>query len=154
VVSFNSHIGIDVSNFGDGEVYLSYVTCSSENPKFTVGWSINTIAKAKSFTFKKFDRPEEKLAWGTGPLSESKWQEVLKLGRDACFDWNILDRNNPVYHDFKNFCGNDFRSIPLVANLILNSGSDGRRLIQDIPVYAVPVFKNTKECRTKLGLHD
>jgi len=151
VTSFDSESSIVISNFGDGEIFVSHLVLSSEKPMFAESRAINISAKAKSFISLDFG---EVSGWGTVPLSEKAWQEVLKIGKDDCFKWNFFDANNPHYHNLKKYFGDNFRSLPLVAHLIFYSGSDGRRMSKDFPIYAVPVFKiTTKECKDKLGLH-
>jgi len=150
VTSFDSRKGIALSNFGDGDIYVSHIRLNSTKPKFSSSWSIDALAKAKSFSFHKIENSLEG-QWSTGPIDENAWQKFLLLGRDDCFGWNFLDNNNPHYENLQEFCGNNFRSLPLVAHLIFYSSSDGRRLTQEFSIYAVPFFNRSKECSVKLS---
>jgi hypothetical protein len=152
VTSLDSLSGvITFSNTGDGDVFISHFLLHSDAPKFSQSWAVNTLAKVNTFTSTP-PRQQQEEGWGTGSLSDQKWQEILTHSEDECFKWVFYDVNNPHCLNLQQFCGEGFRKLSLVGSIFFNSSHDESRQTRDVPIDAVPFFRKTEACAAKLGI--
>jgi len=154
ITAFDSSRHIIIHNSGDGKIFVSHLSLRSKELGHASTLTINKTVDSKSFLIHDLTTPtKDSNKWGTGrPIREDLWQNILKkkrLTENECLHWIYFCANDHNYQQLKTFItdvNTSFREVSVDGTLYFRSGRDGHLISQDIKLFAVPFFKETKAC--------